>query len=341
MGTQNIYINADDYGADISRSIGIYLAAEARIINSLSALVLQQTPLEQWFLRRARKRIGVRVGLHVDLTSPRLLTATTSGLLQDKIKFHDKRDIWIGFLSERIDYVRVKKEITAQLAKFQKICGSNPDFIDAHNHVHIANPTVYSIFNDISKTEGIPFIRIPRDKMVHLPNSSLSQKLSAFVSSFSARYQGEDNSLFLCILAKNMRTCRLSDIALYELCVSRLLKENKYARDKARKHYFYGTAFGHSRSISGLVHIFKEIALAQDQFASHEIMLHPGLNLWTNKSNPFSCKQRLSELVQTFVVGKFVLPSLFDEKYKQDDLSRRHPQKRLTHSRTNQKTGLI
>ncbi|NCC03468.1 MAG: ChbG/HpnK family deacetylase [Proteobacteria bacterium] len=336
MSDRNIYVNADDYGADLFRSIGIYLAAKSRAINSTSALVLRQTPLEQRLLRHVRKRNGLRVGIHVDLTSPQLLTTKTSELLQNKTKFHDKRDVWIGLLSEKINYDSVRKEITAQISRFRRICGSNPDFMDAHNHVHIANPTIYNLFNDISKTEGISFTRIPLDRMTHLADSSLGQELSAFVSRSSASYGENDSPSFLCKLAENMRGCRLSDIALYELCVKRLRKQDKDVQDKAEKHHFYGTVFGHSSSVSGLLRIFQEIFSASDQPISHEIMLHPGLNLWTDRNNPFSCAQRLSELAQAVIVSKLVLPSPFTRKYLAPSFRKTYPRKGREHNKTNQ-----
>ncbi len=144
---RRLIVNADDFGLTPAVSAGILDAHRLGIVTSTTVLVTADPDREQ--LRRAREA-GLGVGLHVNLTLGRPLTAARS-LVDEAGRFvRDARRA-----AFRADPEDVRAEIAAQVDRFLSLLGGPPTHLDTHHHVGTYSP-IREVVLEVARRLGVP-----------------------------------------------------------------------------------------------------------------------------------------------------------------------------------------
>ncbi|HXG04160.1 MAG TPA: ChbG/HpnK family deacetylase [Candidatus Binatia bacterium] len=144
---RRLIVNADDFGLTPAVSAGILDAHRHGIVTSTTVLVTADPDREQ--LRRARDA-GLGIGLHVNLTLGRPLTAARS-LVDESGRFiRDARRAAFG-----ADPEEVRVEVEAQIDRFLSLVGWTPTHFDTHHHVGTYSP-VREVVLEAARRLGVP-----------------------------------------------------------------------------------------------------------------------------------------------------------------------------------------
>ena len=144
---RRLIVNADDFGLTPGVSAGILDAHRHGIVTSTTVLVTADPDREQ--VRRAREA-GLGMGLHVNLTLGRPLTAARS-LVDDSGRFiRDARRA-----AFRADPEDVRAEVEAQVDRFISLVGRPPTHLDTHHHVGTYSP-VREVVLEAARRLGVP-----------------------------------------------------------------------------------------------------------------------------------------------------------------------------------------
>ncbi len=145
--TRRLIVNADDWGLTRGVSEGILAAHRGGIVTSTT--VLATATLDRGLVARLLDS-GLGVGLHVNLTLGRPLTRGTS-LVDGRGSFvRDARRA-----AARASAADVRREIAAQVEKFEKVFRRPPTHLDSHHHVGL-HPPVREVILDIARGLGVP-----------------------------------------------------------------------------------------------------------------------------------------------------------------------------------------
>jgi chitin disaccharide deacetylase len=132
MSGRELIVNADDFGRSVATNDGIIRAHEHGIVTSASLMVRWSgaEPAAGY----ARRRRGLSVGLHVDLS-----------------EWAYREGEWV------VVYERgsVAAEIVGQLERFRELLGRDPTHLDSHQHVHRTEP-VASLLSELAARLGVP-----------------------------------------------------------------------------------------------------------------------------------------------------------------------------------------
>ena len=158
---------ADDFGLTDGVSTAIAELADVGRISATSCLVT--TDAWQGNARlTAALRGSVAVGLHVNLTLGQPLTTTPS--LVRGSGFPSLRQITMAGLTTNLDQHELEAEITAQIKRFEDDTGTQPDFIDGHQHVHalpqIRRALIAAVGHHV--WQSTPLIRTPSDTTANI-----------------------------------------------------------------------------------------------------------------------------------------------------------------------------
>jgi len=179
-----LIINADDLGYSPHRDAGIFDAYENGYISSASLMVNGATAV---LAAEKVKKIGLPVGLHLNLTEGKPLTDVPA-LLDSKGQLLYKMNFW--WLEKTPEVLEdILKETKAQAERFKELMGHYPTRIDGHQHVHIARyvpELLASYFQEI----GVRHIRIPDqdpDDLTWLDAATLQRYNARYVPAVAAR----------------------------------------------------------------------------------------------------------------------------------------------------------
>ena len=130
--TRRLIVNADDFGLAPGVSAGILAAHRYGIVSSTTLLATVAIDAESV---RALRDSGLGVGLHVNLTLGRPLSAGRS-LVDGAGRFlRDARHA-----AARANAGDVEREVAAQIDKFESILKRPPTHLDTHHHVGLLEP---------------------------------------------------------------------------------------------------------------------------------------------------------------------------------------------------------
>lgn len=132
MISRRLIINADDCNLTPGVTRGILRAHEQGIVTSTT--VMMNLPLSQKTIRELKKRRGLGLGVHLNVTfgepvSPKLAIRS---LLKSEGIFKRPRD----YFHKRPAVKEVAREYDAQVRLFEKRFGRKPDHLDTHHHLH-------------------------------------------------------------------------------------------------------------------------------------------------------------------------------------------------------------
>jgi predicted glycoside hydrolase/deacetylase ChbG (UPF0249 family) len=144
---RTLIVNADDFGLTRGVSAGILSAHRHGIVTSTTVLVTANPDRAQLDEARAA---GLGLGLHVNLTLGRPLTHGRSLVDGGGGFVRDARRAAAG-----ADAGDVRREVDAQIARFEKLVGRPPTHLDTHHHVGLYAP-VRDVVLQAARALGVP-----------------------------------------------------------------------------------------------------------------------------------------------------------------------------------------
>jgi predicted glycoside hydrolase/deacetylase ChbG (UPF0249 family) len=156
-----LIINADDFGISRGVNIGIIEAAEAGIVTSASTIV--NLPGFADALDRALKCPTLSLGLHLNFTVGRPLTAAPSLTRRTTGKFYSLPALVARASLGLLDASEVAGECLAQIDRMGE-AGFPPTHLDSHRHIH-AHPAISSVVARAAASRGVYQVRIPREPL--------------------------------------------------------------------------------------------------------------------------------------------------------------------------------
>jgi predicted glycoside hydrolase/deacetylase ChbG (UPF0249 family) len=186
---RRLIVNADDYGLSRGVTTGIIEAAESGVVTSASMIV--NLPAFNDAAARAGSRPSLSLGLHLNLTTGKPLTAALS-LTRRKTGLFYPLPVLVARASlGRIDSSDVTRECAAQLDRMAEV-GIAPTHLDSHRHVH-AHPALWPAVIEAASSRGISNVRVPTEPM--WANSrdwkAALKKAGLLVCSRASRARGE------------------------------------------------------------------------------------------------------------------------------------------------------
>jgi predicted glycoside hydrolase/deacetylase ChbG (UPF0249 family) len=154
---RRLIINADDFGLSRGVNVGIIEAAQSGVVTSTSMIV----NLEAFFdaAARARDCHELSVGLHLNLTTGRPVTAAPSLTQPDTGEFYSLPVLLTRASLGLVSGAEVARECRAQIDRLME-AGFWPTHLDSHRHVH-AHPALWSAVSSAAAARGIPNVRVP------------------------------------------------------------------------------------------------------------------------------------------------------------------------------------
>ena len=284
-----IIINADDFGVDYDRDIGIFFGVLFGYITSVSVIVTNKIDFfRKLLITIIRKKASV--GLHINLTDKPLIKHNTNDLYIIDYNYQkEKYTFWKNALKDDILIDNINKEIESQFLKFIDEYAFVPDHIDGHNHCNIFNKKINKLFKSYSIKYGI-HLRIPYEKITNSDLSLITN--SSFFPNFDIRNQYSDFNFII----NNYDYFIKNDILLY----NNICKKFNY-KDKI---CFIGSIYGYFRKPQVL---YTQL-LDKKENSIIQIMCHPGFYIpfLKHKTN-FSNFDRFNELLSLKKVRKMIL----------------------------------
>jgi hopanoid biosynthesis associated protein HpnK len=163
MQKKRVVFNADDFGLSPRVNRAVIEAHRDGLLTAASLMVAE--PFAEDAVALAREHPGLELGLHVVLCQGRsaLPHAEVSGLTRPDGTFPDA-PVFAGMKLFFGVWLRdqIRREVRAQLARFEALVGRKPGHIDGHLNIHV-HPTVLPILIELAREAGIPTIRLPRE----------------------------------------------------------------------------------------------------------------------------------------------------------------------------------
>ena len=152
-----LIINADDFGLSRGVNIGIIEAAVAEVVTSASMIV--NLPAFVDALERAQSCPTLSLGLHLNFTAGRPLTAAPSLTRHNTGEFYPLPVFVARASLGLLDASDVARECQAQIDRMIE-AGFPPTHLDSHRHVH-AHPAIASTLAKAAASRGVFQVRVP------------------------------------------------------------------------------------------------------------------------------------------------------------------------------------
>jgi chitin disaccharide deacetylase len=152
-----LIINADDFGIARGVNIGIIEAAKAGVVTSTSLIV--NLPAFADAIARAQSCPDLSLGLHLNFTIGRPLTAAPSLARADTGEFHSLPTLLGRASLGLVDTADIDLECKAQIDRMID-AGLRLTHLDSHRHVH-AHPAISTAVVRAAASRGISHVRIP------------------------------------------------------------------------------------------------------------------------------------------------------------------------------------
>lgn len=282
-----IIINADDFGIDYDRDIGILYGVLKGYITSVSVIVTNKVSFFRKILICIIRR-KASVGLHINLTDDPLTIYKADELYKKKYNYKKPKFIfWKNALEDNIYIDKIGKEIENQFLKFVNIYGFIPEHLDGHNHCNIFNSKINALFRKISCNYKI-HLRIPYEKITINNIKRLND--------ISFNIDIKKQNLKFKFIIDNFEYFMINDVLLYDFVCEYF---NYY--DEIT---FIGSKYGYKRDPYTL---YNQITDNKDK-SIIQIMCHPGFYLhFLSHNTKFSNLERYDELKALKKVKKMLL----------------------------------
>jgi len=161
-----LIITADDLGIDARRDDGILLCFARGAITQASLMVRGKSA-ESGAV--AARRIGLPMGLHLDLTEtpPSAEPSSIASLLDGEGNKLGKHGLREAVIRGAVTQEHVEREAEAQIAAFTRLAGAAPRHVDGHQHVHTI-PQLAAWLAPVLARHGVRTTRIPEQSEVEV-----------------------------------------------------------------------------------------------------------------------------------------------------------------------------
>ena len=166
---RSLIITADDLGIDPRRDDGILLCFARGAITQASLMVRGRSAESG---ARAAKRIGLPVGLHLDLTEtpPSAPPSEIASLLDGDGNKLGKHGLRQAVARGAVTREHVERETAAQIDDFVRLMGAKPAHVDGHQHVHTI-PQLAGWLAPLLARHGVKSTRIPEQGSVDVASA--------------------------------------------------------------------------------------------------------------------------------------------------------------------------
>ncbi len=149
---KRLIVNADDFGRTEGINAGTFASHERGIVTSATAMVLEPGA-EAGFREALARTPRLDLGMHVVLTGGGAPASPAGDLptLAPGGRFARNAEA----LPARLDRDEVRREIEAQLARFQGLAGRLPSHLDSHHHCAL-HPDIEPVFAAAAREKGLP-----------------------------------------------------------------------------------------------------------------------------------------------------------------------------------------
>lgn len=252
-----VIINADDFGIDIDRDIGIFYGVMKGYVTSVSVVVTNKIGvLRKLLIYIMRKRASI--GIHINLTDNPLLKYNMEDFCIKNYNYErSKFSFWENAIKDTLNIEGIEKEINSQVDKFVKKYKFIPNHIDGHNHCNIFNKRVEMIFEKISSEYNI-HLRIPYEELEKFDRNLL------YKNSFFKDFKILDNNINISYI-----TSKLEYFFKYDMLLNNYMCIKNGKKDKL---YYIGTMYGYFRKVDVLVNQLLNV----DNNDCVQVMTHPG-----------------------------------------------------------------
>lgn len=197
--TKHLIVNADDYGHTPGVSEGIRQGHLHGIVTSTSAMMNRPlAPAELTVAARACPHLGIGVHLVLTAGKPVLAAERLSTLVDGQGDFL-KLPALVDRLNQ-IDFEQVWAEWNAQVEKFMRHYGRNPDHLDSHHHSSYFTPVLFERMIKLAEQLhcGIrkPFGEDPADAANYLPQELVNTAMQNYAG-FSAQPLPPTTDIFI------------------------------------------------------------------------------------------------------------------------------------------------
>jgi predicted glycoside hydrolase/deacetylase ChbG (UPF0249 family) len=171
---------ADDFGMSRAVSETIAQLARRRCLNAISCMTtMPGWPADARLLDGIEKvecdSLGrVQVGLHLTLASERPLGPMACALPDGTLPGPD-RMLALAML-RRLDPAEIADEIDRQFEAFRAARGKVPDFVDAHQHVHLYPGIRKAVIAATKRHAPNAWVRVPGDRLTAMLSRPFSGK---------------------------------------------------------------------------------------------------------------------------------------------------------------------
>jgi hopanoid biosynthesis associated protein HpnK len=159
---KQLVVTADDFGLAGEVNDAVEIAHQRGILTAASLMVAG--PAAEDAVTRARKLLGLRVGLHIVLVEglPVLPPERVPGLVDAKGVFRtDMARLGLDIALRRDVRRQVRAEIEAQFEAY-RATGLTLDHVNAHKHFHL-HPMIATEIMAIGARYGLRGLRVPRE----------------------------------------------------------------------------------------------------------------------------------------------------------------------------------
>ncbi len=170
--TKRLIVNADDYGHSPGTCLGIREAHLEGIVSSTTAMMNRPlAPAELTILARTCPMLGA--GVHLVLTAGKpILPPESVPTLVDAHGDFLRLPVLVDHL-DRISLDQVQAEWNAQIAKFIRHYGKNPDHLDSHHHCSYFTPGLFELMTRLASELNCairkPYVRDAEEAALYLP----------------------------------------------------------------------------------------------------------------------------------------------------------------------------
>jgi hypothetical protein len=150
--TKRLIVNADDFGRTPGINAGTLEAHRRGIVTSSTVMVLE--PAAQEGIREALADApGLDLGLHVVLTGggpPASPAGEVPGVAPGG-RFVRNAEA----LPARLDREELRREVAAQISRFERLAGRLPSHLDSHHHC-ARHPDIEPVFAALAREKALP-----------------------------------------------------------------------------------------------------------------------------------------------------------------------------------------
>ena len=156
---KRLIVNADDFGRTHGINAGTLEAHRNGIVTSVTAMVIEAAA-EEGIREALASAPDLSIGLHFALTGGGPPAGPMIELLELAPGGHFPRSA--DELPHRLPTSEVRRELEAQIGRFEKIAGRPPSHLDSHHHVAL-HSSVQRVFARVAVERGIP-VRAANDR---------------------------------------------------------------------------------------------------------------------------------------------------------------------------------